>query len=248
METISERRTQETTGTRTGGQMRRLAQILAILIPLAFAPRIMAQQARQTQPSAVPDLQGVYQSIPDSMTLPGGLKNAGSPAAIELLPEAARQAKSIDLRQDASKMCQPVGPFRMMAATETKIELVPVRSMIVMLFEDLSHGMMRTIYLKRGHKPKTEPTWLGDSVGRWEGNTLIVDTIGFNDQTWLNGEGAQHSDALHLVVGAVYDRPRCLGSDIVGGHRGCEQIDGSQTYQMSNVCCAMSDELVKTTH
>ena len=179
--------------------MRRLAQILVIVIPLAFAPRIMAQQARQTQPSAVPDLQGVYQSIPDSMTLPGGLKNAGSPAAIELLPEAARQAKSIDLRQDPSKMCQPVGPFRMIAAKETKIELVPVSSMIVMLFEDLSHGMMRTIYLKRGHKPKTEPTWLGDSVGRWEGNTLIVDTIGFNDQTWLNDGGAPHSEALHLV-------------------------------------------------
>ena len=179
--------------------MRRLAQILAIVIPLAFAPRIMAQQARQTLSSAVPDLQGVYQSIPDSMTLPGGLKNAGSPAAIELLPEAARQAKSIDLRQDPSKMCQPVGPFRMMAAKQTKIELVPVSSMIVMLFEDLSHGMMRTIYLKRGHKPKTEPTWLGDSVGRWEGNTLIVDTIGFNDQTWLNDGGAPHSEALHLV-------------------------------------------------
>ena len=179
--------------------MRRLAQILVIVIPLAFAPRIMAQQARQTLSSAVPDLQGVYQSIPDSTTLPGGLKNAGSPAAIELLPEAARQAKSIDLREDPSKMCQPVGPFRMMAAKQTKIELVPVSSMIVMLFEDLSHGMMRTIYLKRGHKPKTEPTWLGDSVGRWEGNTLVVDTIGFNDQTWLNDGGAQHSEALHLV-------------------------------------------------
>ena len=179
--------------------MRRLAQILTIVIPLPFAPGIMAQQARQTQSSAVPDLQGVYQSIPDSMTLPGGLKNAGSPAATELLPEAARQAKAIDLRQDPSKMCQPVGPFRMMAAKETKIELVPVSSMIVMLFEDLSHGMMRTIYLKRGHKPKTEPTWLGDSVGRWEGNTLVVDTIGFNDQTWLNDGGAQHSEALHLV-------------------------------------------------
>lgn len=45
---------------------------------------------------AQPDLQGVYQSIPDQMTLPGGLKNAGSPAAISLLPEAAQQAKSID--------------------------------------------------------------------------------------------------------------------------------------------------------
>jgi len=86
-----------------------------------------------------------------------------------------------------------------LSAYQTKIELVPVSSMMVMLFEDLSHGMMRSIYLKRGHRAKTDPTWLGDSVGRWEGTTLVVDTTSFNDQIWLNDEGAQHSDALHLV-------------------------------------------------
>jgi hypothetical protein len=59
--------------------------------------------------------------------------------------------------------------------------------------------MMRTIYLTRGHRATPRPTWLGDSVGRWEGDTLVVDTLGFNDATWLNDEGAQHSDALHLV-------------------------------------------------
>lgn len=148
---------------------------------------------------AQPDLQGVYQSIPDQMTLPGGLKNAGSPAAISLLPEAAQQAKSIDLKKDPWKTCQPVGPFRMMAKEQTKIELVQVSGMIVMLFEDLSHGMSRTIYLKRGHPAKLELNWLGDSTGKWEGETLVVDTAGFNDQTWLNEEGAQHSEALHLV-------------------------------------------------
>ncbi len=123
----------------------------------------------------------------------------GSPAAIQLLPAAAEQARSVDLKKDPWKMCQPVGPFRMMAKEQTVIELVPVNSMIVMLFEDLSHGMKRTIYLKRGHPAKLEPTWLGDSVGRWEGDTLLVDTAGFNDKTWLNEEGAQPSDALHLV-------------------------------------------------
>ncbi len=148
---------------------------------------------------AQPDLQGVYQSIPDRVALSGGRKNVGSPAAIALLPEAARQAKSVDLKKDPWRMCQPVGPFRMMAHEQTKIELVPVRAMIVMLFEDLSHGVFRAIYMKREHPAKPEPTWLGDSVGRWEGDTLVVDTIGFNDQTWLNEEGAQHSDALHLV-------------------------------------------------
>ena len=105
--------------------MRRLAQILAILIPLAFAPRIMAQQARQTQPSAVPDLQGVYQSIPDSMTLPGGLKNAGSPAAIELLPEAARQAKSIDLRQDPKTLAKPYSYTRYYKKLDSEIMDAP---------------------------------------------------------------------------------------------------------------------------
>jgi hypothetical protein len=153
-------------------------------LAILFAPILMAQ----------PDLQGVYQSISDKITLPSGLKSTGSPAAIELRPGAPRISA-----KDPWKMCQPVGPFRMMAAEHTKIELAPVSAMIVMLFEDLSHGMMRTIYLKRGHPAKLEPTWLGDSVGHWESDILVVDTVGFNDQTWLNDAGAQHSGALHLV-------------------------------------------------
>jgi hypothetical protein len=171
----------------------------AKILELVMAAILSAALAMAQKGNAAPDLQGVYQTIPDGTTLPGGLKNAGSPAAIGLLPEAAQQAKSFDLKKDPWKMCQPVGPFRMMATERLKIELVPVSGMIVMLYEDLSHGMRRSIYLKRGHPAKLDPTWLGDSVGRWEGDTLIVDTAAFSDQTWLNEQGAQHSDALHLV-------------------------------------------------
>jgi hypothetical protein len=163
-----------------------------VWVPLTAAPQA-------PPPSSPPNLQGVYQSIPDRIALPGGLKNAGSPAAVDLLPEAARQAKTVDLKRDPWKICQPVGPFRMMAAEQTKIEFVQTSSLIVIAFEDLSHGMMRPIHLKRGHPAKIEPTWLGDSVGRWEGETLVVDTTGFNDQTWLNEEGTQHSGSLHLI-------------------------------------------------
>lgn len=144
---------------------------------------------------AQPDLQGVYQAIASGVTLPGGLKNAGSPGEIQRAPAAALESPS----KDPWKMCQPVGPFRMMAVDGLKMELAPAGSMIVMLFEDLSHGYLRTIYLKRGHPQKLEPTWLGDSVGRWEGSVLVVDTAGFNGETWLNSQGAQHSQALHLV-------------------------------------------------
>jgi len=179
MEAVSERSAEKTNG-RPEGQVRRLAQFLGLaVVSLMCTPLTLAQQGRAT--AVPPDLQGVYQSVPDRTTLPGGLKNTGSPAAISLLPEAAQQARSIDLKKDPWKMCQPVGPFRMMAKEQTKIELVQVSAMIVMLFEDLSHGMMRTIYLKRGHPAKLEPNWLGDSVGRWEGDALVVDTTGFND-------------------------------------------------------------------
>ena len=178
--------------------MRLLKDFLGLaVIPILCGPIAQAQQARIS--GKPPDLHGVYQSIPDGTTVAGGLKNIGAPVAIDLLPEAAQQAKAIDLKKDPWKMCQPVGPFRMMASQDTKIELVSVSSMIVMLFEDLSHGMKRIIYLKRSHPVNLESTWLGDSIGRWEGDTLMVDTIGFNDRTWLNEKGAQHSDALHLT-------------------------------------------------
>jgi hypothetical protein len=147
----------------------------------------------QAQP---PDIAGVYQAIPDGTTLPGGLGNAGSPEKVAL-----RQTRPADLKRDPAKMCQPIGPFRMMARPGTKIELAPAlaHGMVVMLFEDAAHGLIRTIFLNRGHPEKTALNWMGDSVGRWEAATLVVDTIGFNDQTWLNDAGAQHSDALHLI-------------------------------------------------
>jgi len=148
---------------------------------------------------AQPDIEGVYQAIPDQTTLAGKLRNSGSPSAVPLLPASAQQAKTADLKKDPWKLCQPVGPFRMMARPENKIELLPAKGMIVMLFEDLSHGLSRTIYTKRGHPAKLDPAWLGDSVGKWEGDTLVVDTVGFNDRTWLNEEGAPHSDALRLT-------------------------------------------------
>lgn len=147
------------------------------------------------------DLSGVFQSIPAGTVLTGGLRNMGTPADISLVPAAVQQMKTVDLAQDPEKMCQPIGVFRMMAREGTKIEVVPAlaHGMLVMLFEDLSHGHMRTIYFNRSHPENLRPTWLGDSVGRWEGTTLVVDTVGFNDRTWLNDAGAQHGDALHLV-------------------------------------------------
>jgi len=152
------------------------------------------------QSASPPDLGGVYRVIADAASLATGEANSGSPGEVSLLPEAATLAQAVDLADDHLKWCQPIGPFRMMALERNTIELISLPTTVVMLFEDISHGLMRTIFLSRTQPEEpAELSWLGYSTGRWEGDTLVVDTSGFNDQTWLNDRGAPHSEALHLV-------------------------------------------------
>jgi hypothetical protein len=60
-------------------------------------------------------------------------------------------------------------------------------------------SVFRVIPLNVTHPDDVVPTYMGDSVGRWEGDTLVVDTTGFNDRTWLTSTGTFHSDALHVT-------------------------------------------------
>ena len=57
----------------------------------------------------------------------------------------------------------------------------------------------RAVAMNQEHSKDPDSTWLGESVGRYEGDTLVIDTIGFNDKTWLDHLGHPHSDALHLI-------------------------------------------------
>ena len=59
-------------------------------------------------------------------------------------------------------------------------------------------GAVRDIYLKDPGPPPVE-SWMGQSVGRWEGDTLVVDVTGFNDRTWFDRSGNFHSEELHVV-------------------------------------------------
>ena len=79
------------------------------------------------------------------------------------------------------------------------MEIVQNSNEVIMLFEYAR--LVRQIYTDgRPHDEFLDPPlWMGDSIGKWEGDTLVVDAIGFNDKTWLDRIGHPHSDALHVV-------------------------------------------------
>jgi hypothetical protein len=79
-----------------------------------------------------------------------------------------------------------------------EMQILQVPGAVVILYE--SNHSYRVIPLDgQPHPPAQMKLWMGDSRGRWEGNTLVVDVTNFNDDTWLDSHGSFHSDALHVV-------------------------------------------------
>ena len=77
--------------------------------------------------------------------------------------------------------------------------MLPLRDKVIMAFWEANTSRVRRIYLNRQHPENLLPTWNGDSIGRWEGDTLIVDTIGFNDKSWLSGAMTPHTEETQLT-------------------------------------------------
>jgi len=102
-------------------------------------------------------------------------------------------------KDDPEAYCLPPGVPRY-TGTPYPFQIIQLPDRVVILYEGASH-MYRTILMDaRAHSKDLNPTWLGESIGRWEGSdTLVVDTIGFNGRTWLDYVGHPASEALHVV-------------------------------------------------
>ena len=105
-------------------------------------------------------------------------------------------------RYDPEGYCLPPGGPRLMA-TPYPMEIIqqPEHKRIVMIFEGATH-IWREIFMDGRPHPKGDelnPTYLGHSVGHWERDTLVVDVVGFNENTWLDYFGHPHTDLLHVV-------------------------------------------------
>jgi hypothetical protein len=151
---------------------------ITVLLTLSLASEAVLAQGRK------PDLSGVWE--------PEGLQSMhASAGALLLHPEGSKG------KQDPDANCTLSGvprldlgpkPFKILQSPEEVVILYQAFTTFRQVFTD-----------GRPLPENPQPTWLGYSVGKWDGDTLVVETAGFNDTTWLDNAGTRHSESLHVT-------------------------------------------------
>jgi Carboxypeptidase regulatory-like domain len=78
-------------------------------------------------------------------------------------------------------------------------KLVQTPTLLVMLFEDDLPSHRQVFLDGRGHPRDPNPTWMGHSIGHWVEDTLVIDTVGFDDRSWLDAQGHPHTEMMHVT-------------------------------------------------
>ncbi len=190
-----------------------LGSMIVLVGVFFFAGPVFAQTDAKTAATPVSprDFSGVWASTAFS----NDAVKKGVDAHIHEAPEtfltpaylAKLKAEPLYLRRDLFESHTEVGSVNQpvlcsqIALTDFITKVKPVEFLQTakrtFMFFEYEHTF-RTIWMDGRALPKDpDPSYFGDSIGRWEGNTLVVETVGFNDRTLING--MPHSDAAHLV-------------------------------------------------
>jgi hypothetical protein len=113
-------------------------------------------------------------------------------------PELLAKVKDLDERQvqvDPAWYCQPPGVPRVGPPQK----IVQTAKELVFLYDDLNGNFFRVVRMNAAHRTDIEPSAHGDSVGKWDGDTLVVDVTNLDETTWLSDNGLFHSDKTHVI-------------------------------------------------
>jgi hypothetical protein len=201
------------------------AILLGLVCSFAAAYQLTAQTSGPANAASIPrladghpDLSGVWwrgadvggrQPAGKQGPAPGGAKGAakgGAPPttfASLYQPSAQAHAKTLSDKDDPTLRCIPTafGTLNVsMFDVGAVAQIVQTPKFVVMLTETY-HGFQIVPTDGRPHRDTIPPSYRGDAVGHWEGDTLVVDKTNFTDNTWISAEGrvSFHSDALHIV-------------------------------------------------
>ena len=128
--------------------------------------------------------------------------DAGNPI---LQPWAAQALRKINAETASGRpfisalaVCRPLGPLAFDLSPMTRPMFIVQSAKEVLLINE-SFSEVRHIYLTDKHRPDLKPSWEGDSIGHYENDTLVVDTVGFNDHTYVDGFKTPHTTQLHTI-------------------------------------------------
>jgi hypothetical protein len=168
-----------------------------------------AAPAAPSAPAPVRDLSGVWAQKRVATGINVGNLNTWGNGDAPMTPWGQEQFKSAkssnsgdftlaETNDPVISKCQPPGVPRIFLQP-FPMQIVQTPTQVILLFE-YDHTV-RHIYIDgRKHPDDPTPSYMGHSIGHWEGNdTLVVDTVGFNDKTWLDRAGHAHSDQLHVI-------------------------------------------------
>jgi hypothetical protein len=180
-------------------------------VPTGPAPRL---------PNGKPDLTGTWQRpyVPDmsrngrgqqgyaeapftpadSVARREELRQGGNRSDLPYTAAGLRDWTTYDVAEgDYTGSCMPFGLSRSMNSPDP-VQIMQNNNHLALMFEQ--NTWFHIVYTDgREHPRDLQPTWFGHSIGRWNGDTLVVDTVGFNGFTRLDTAGHPHSDALHLI-------------------------------------------------
>ena len=177
-----------------------------VLLAQTEAPQKPANSPAAPASSRAPDLSGNWAIKPGGTSWDPSDPNGSKPEQLPMTPwglERLRAAKppfgahqSFEPNDPHQRYCDPPGTLRMYSYP-WQFTIVQTPAQVYLLFEYLH--TWRVVTMDRPHPKDLDSSWLGDSVGRYEGDALVIDTIGYNDKTWLDMVGHPHSDQLHTI-------------------------------------------------
>lgn len=134
----------------------------------------------------------------------GGARGAPAPSFTSLYqPAAAEMAKKLNDKHDPTLRCIPTafGTLNVSLYDVGAVGQIIATPKFVVMLQETFHGYRVVPTDGRPHRDTVPPSYRGDSVGHWEGDTFVVDTRNFTDDTWMFAEGrvSPHSDALRIV-------------------------------------------------
>jgi len=195
----------------------RVLAAIAMMTGLASAAAAQGRDDGPQVPKGLPaprtaeghiDFSGVYHApgygpgdppIKNGNTIARNIARDLKPEDVPLLPSAVelmRQRAATNSKDDPEGLCLPMGTPR---KDPYPWKIVQTPKLLLILYEGNVHSYRQVFLDGRPHDPDVIETWWGDSIGHWDGDALVVDTVGFNDNAWLDLVGHPRTSKAHII-------------------------------------------------